>query len=184
MNIVGNTRWSSTEEVIEKAVFNLIKHRNYDGFTIKDICAEAGINRSTFYAHYTDINDLMIKIEGGLAKKMRDIWKTDIYGQALFIQFFTFIKEYKEFYKAFLRSHSPSFVAPDMLKRQKEQFRQISANKGFRYSDAEIDYHLNYFGGGLKAICGRWIENNCRETPEQMAKIIHDEYANNSKYFN
>ena len=31
--------------------------------SIKEICYEAGINRSSFYVHYQDINDLMIKVE-------------------------------------------------------------------------------------------------------------------------
>lgn len=184
MNITGNVRYQFTEDLIEKAVLNLLKRRNYDDFTIKEICLEAGINRSSFYAHYSDINDLMIQIEGRLTKKMQAIWKpAGDYNDELFIEFFQFIKEYKLFYKAFLKSHNPSFVAPEMLKKQKELFKRISSNKNFNYSDAEIDYHLHFFGGGLKAVCGYWIQNDCKESPEQMAKIIHDEYFNNAKYF-
>jgi len=183
VNITGNARFLTTEDFIEKAVFSLLKKRDYDDFTIKEICKEAAINRSSFYAHYSDINDLMIKIEEKLARKLNEIWKpTDNYDENVFIPFFEFIKEYKVFYKAFAKSNSPSFAAPDMLKKQKDRFKQIIFGN-INYSDTEIDYHLYYFGGGLKAICGLWLQNDCKESPEEMAKIIHDEYANNAKYF-
>ena len=185
MNIIGNVRYQFTEEIIEQAVLNLLKRKEYDNFTVKEICAEAGINRSSFYAHYEDINDFMIKFEAKLTKQMRSIWKPvdDIkfFDESTFIAMFAFIKEYKTFYKAFLKSHIPSFLATNMMQHQKELFKKSLYNRNIRYTEAEIDYHLVYFGGGLKAICGRWIQNDCRETPEEMAKIIHDEYVNNTK---
>ena len=183
MNITGNSRGRETIDKIEKAVFDLLRKRRYDDFSIKDICAEAGINRSSFYAHYTDINDLMIKIESNLAKQIQIIWKTTSDYDNIIITFFNFVKEHKEFYKSFLKSGTPSFVENDMMKMQKEHFRQLINRKNYNYTDTEIEYHLHYFGGGLKAICTMWIQRDCKETPEQIAKIIYDEYANNARYF-
>lgn len=184
MNSTGNVRYQFTEEIIEKALLNLLKRKRYDGFTIKDLCIEAGINRSSFYAHYQDINELMIKMESKLAKKMQAIWipKSE-YNQDVLVEMFTFVKEYKQFYKAFLKSHNPSFVAPEMLKKQKEHFKQIIFSKNLDYSDNDIDYGLHFFGGGLKAVCGFWLQNDCKETPEQIAKIIRNEYENKAQYF-
>jgi len=181
MNITGNARYQFTEEIIEKAVMNLLKRKNYDSFSVKDICVEAVINRTTFYAHYEDINDFMIKFESKLSKRLEKIWKPTSDFRQQFIDFFTFIKEHRVFYKAFAASGSQSFTAADMLKKQKEHFKQFTFRQSINYTDAEMDYHLHWFGGGLKAICGRWIQNNCKESPEEMAKIIHDEYANNAK---
>lgn len=193
MVIIGNVRleqsskrYQVTEETIEKAVLSLLKRRDYDSFSVKDICTEAGINRTTFYAHYQDINDFMIKFEGKLAQKIQAIWKPvgtlEVFNESVFIAFFEFVKEYKIFYKAFAKNHVPSFVANDMLKKHKELFKQNLLRRNINYTDAEIDYHLHYFGGGLKAICGRWLQNDCKETPEQMAKIIYDEYTNNARF--
>ena len=184
MNISGNVRYQFTEEMIEKAVLNLLRRKNYDSFTVKDVCAEAGINRSSFYAHYQDINDLMIKIEGKLTKKLHAIWKPNngFYDELFFTSFFVFVLENKIFYRAFLKGNSPSFVAPDMMKKQKAIFKELSIKNGFNYSDSEIDYHLHYFGGGIKEVCQKWLLNDCNESPEQMAKVIYNEYANNAKF--
>jgi len=181
MNIKGNTRSQFTQEIIECAVVNLLKRKGYNSFTVKDICDEAGISRSTFYEHYLDINDFMIKFETKLAKQIDGIFNSTSNFEEEFYRFFTFIKENKVIYKAFLLSHNTSFVAPQMLKKRQEQFRQFSKAKGFSYTEREISYHLYYFGGGLKAVCGHWLQNDCEETVEQIVKILHDEYVNNAK---
>jgi len=185
MDNLGNAKFQFTEELIKKALLSLLKRKRYNGFSVKDLCIEAGINRSSFYAHYQDINDLMIKTKDRLAAKMNAIWKpkhpSDEYSREMFVDLFTFIKEYKDFYYAFLKNHTPSFVADEMLEWQTKHFEQVLFSKGIRYTRAEIDYHLYFFGGGLKALCGRWLHNGCREPPEQMAKVLHDEYVNSGK---
>ena len=189
MNKAGNQRSKSTQDAIEKAVFILLKRQGYDAFSVRDVCTEAGINRSSFYAHYQDINDLMIKIESNLVQRVQETLINPIsanktnYFEDYFINFFNFVKEYKVFYRAFLKTGNPSFSAPNLLSKSKDQLKKLSQAKGFNYTDEEIDFHLHYFGGGLKAVTALWIQYDCKQTPEQMAKIIHDEYANNTKYF-
>ena len=187
MNISGNMRFQSTEGKIEKAVMTLLKKRKYDSFSVKDICAEAGVNRSTFYAHYLDINDLMIKIEDNISQEMQGVL-SPLYSltsgnlsENPFIAFFRFILENKAFYKAFIKSNTPSFLAPKMMKKSAFLLQQVAAKEKFNYSETEINYHLHFFGGGLKAVCVQWLLNDCSESPEEMAKIIHDEYTNNAR---
>ena len=66
-----------------------------------DLCKEAKINRSTFYAHYDDINDLVITIEGNFANSISHIFNFGLrQTHEAFIEMFKFIKENKFFYKA------------------------------------------------------------------------------------
>ena len=52
-----------TKMLIRRAFTDLLKQKPLQSITIKELCAAAGINRGTFYAHYTDIYDLLAKIE-------------------------------------------------------------------------------------------------------------------------
>lgn len=52
-----------TKMLIRRAFTDLLKQKPLQNITIKELCAAAGINRGTFYAHYTDIYDLLAKIE-------------------------------------------------------------------------------------------------------------------------
>ncbi|MFW2490784.1 TetR/AcrR family transcriptional regulator [Clostridium chromiireducens] len=51
-----------TRRLIQEAIFNLSKVKNFDAITVSDIAKKAEINRSTFYAHFQDKYDLLESI--------------------------------------------------------------------------------------------------------------------------
>lgn len=74
MNIKNNSRYKISSEKIETAFLSLLTKHSYEDISISQICQAADINRSTFYAHYDDINDLIIKIENKFAKGTASIF--------------------------------------------------------------------------------------------------------------
>ena len=44
---------------MDEAFILLLDKKDYEYITVKEICAKAGVNRSTFYLHYETINDLL-----------------------------------------------------------------------------------------------------------------------------
>ena len=57
-----------TKDAIAKALTDLLQERPIEKITIKDITDCCGINRQTFYYHFSDIYDLM---EWTLDKELR-----------------------------------------------------------------------------------------------------------------
>ena len=103
MNIKNNSRYKMSSEKIETAFLALILNHKYEDINISQICEQANINRSTFYCHYDDINDLVINIESKFANSMASIFNFGLrHDHQAFVKMFTFIKENKYFYKAFL----------------------------------------------------------------------------------
>lgn len=47
-----------TSAMLHQALLSLILDKGYEAITIKDICNAANVGRTTFYAHYTDKDDL------------------------------------------------------------------------------------------------------------------------------
>jgi len=52
-----------TRMVLQDSLIELMKEKPINKITIKELCENADINRTTFYAHYTDQYDLLRKIE-------------------------------------------------------------------------------------------------------------------------
>ena len=52
--------------LIRKALMELLRQKPIQAISIKELCESAGINRGTFYAHYTDMYDLLQKIESDM----------------------------------------------------------------------------------------------------------------------
>ena len=177
MNIKNNSRYKMSSEKIETAFLTLLTTHKYQEISISQICQQAKINRSTFYCHYNDINDLIIKIENKFAKGTANIFN---YGErqtnAAIIEMFTFVKENKYFYKAFLNipyitlaEHNTKI---ECLKNIGQKFNIDKSNT------IGIFYRASFFGAGIKEMCRLWIERDCKETPEQMAHLLLDEYKN------
>lgn len=181
MNIDNNKRYLSTEDKMEKALFRLLKKRKYNDIFVKDICIEAGINRSSFYSHYADINDFMINIEQKLSQHLVKIFiNENVINDKIFVSYFEFIKKYKDFYTAFMQIDN-SGIGYEITQIAKFPLKISSQN--YSHTDKELSYHMTFFGAGLMGLTKHWLLSGCNETPEQMAKIILDEYKHNAKYF-
>ena len=51
-------RVARTRKTLQQALMRLMLEKGYDAVTVEDICIEADVGRSTFYAHFTGKEDL------------------------------------------------------------------------------------------------------------------------------
>ena len=170
-----------SSEKIERAFLNLIAKYRYDEISISQICKEGGINRSTFYCHYDDINDLIVKIESKFAKNMASIFNYgDRKNNDAFVEMFKFIQDNRYFYKAFLNIPYATLAE---YNTKIEVLKHIGENSDIDKSKTiGIFYRASFFGAGIKEMCRLWLENDCKETPEEMAKLLLDEYSGRNPY--
>ena len=177
MNIKNNSRYKMNSEKIETAFLALILNHKYEDITISQICKQADINRSTFYCHYDDINDLVIKIENRFAKSIASIFNFGLrQTHEAMIEMFEFVKQNKYFYKAFLnipyQTLAETNSKKDVLSNTRENKLAPTIN------EIELFYRASFFGAGIKEICRIWLERDCKESPEEMAAILRNEYLN------
>lgn len=177
MNKKNNKRYKISSEKIETAFLTLLLNNRYEDITVSQICERANINRSTFYAHYDDINDLIIKIEDRFAKSVASIFD---FGHRqtneAFVELFEFIKNNKYFYKAFL---SIPYVTLAECNAKNNIIANIAnVNRALKSDGIGTFYRASFFGAGIKEMCRIWLERDCAETPQQMAQVILKEYTN------
>src|SRR5215467_14640891 len=65
-------RVDRTTKTLHQALISLILRKNYEAITIREICDEANIGRSTFYAHYTSKDQLHQRGIENLRKVLAD----------------------------------------------------------------------------------------------------------------
>jgi len=177
MNIKNNSRYKKSSEKIEVAFLSLLKNCKYEEISISQICKFANINRSTFYCHYEDINDLIIKIENKFAKGMANIFN---YGErrthSAMVEMFAFVKDNKHFYKAFLNI---PYVTLAESNTKIEVLKNIGQKSNIEKTRTiGIFYRASFFGAGIKEMCRLWLERDCQESPEEMAGLLLQEYTN------
>ena len=171
MNTPNNKRKRESQDKIEKTFLQLIQKKNIENISVSDICKITGLNRSTFYANYVDIYDLVEKVKLRMAEEFANTQysknsKQDYQG---YINMFTEIKENQLFFKTY-------FKLEDISKSPVNIFNKELAEK--YYDNKHIDYHIEFFRAGLNAVIKKWLTSGCKETPEEIAEILRSEYEN------
>lgn len=189
MNTHNNRRAQNSVDSIIRAVFGIMhdEHKPIGKITVREVCEKAGINRSTFYAHYKDVYDVGESVE----RQMAEMGKASLLAgfekgnslRAGMEEMFSFFKEYREFYLLYLTEARVPSVMMMMVEQFREQLDNMdTAELGYILPD-EMGYHQSYMIAGMTALIFRWLQNGCRETPTQLYEILEREYKNNHLLF-
>ena len=60
---------------IRQALMELLREKTFEKITVTDIVSRADINRSTFYAHYADVRQLMEEIQNEFVERALSVVK-------------------------------------------------------------------------------------------------------------
>ena len=67
-----NQRTRLTKRLLRESLLELLREKPVDHITVKELCEYAELNRSTFYAYYTDVPALYQEMGGELAGALLD----------------------------------------------------------------------------------------------------------------
>ena len=177
MNTPNNKRKKESIERIEKVFISLLQTNELNEISVSDICKLAGLNRTTFYANYTDIYGLADSIRDKLEHNLSDLYQNEItrgFNSNDYLKLFRHIKDNQIFYKTYFKlgyDDSYKIITYDInLARQ-------------HFENRFIEYHMEFFKSGLTKIIKMWLQNGCQETPEDLFEIIKSEYRGREEFF-
>lgn len=180
MNKPNNRRSQETDEAIIRAAFEVLVDgkKPINKITVREICERAGVNRSTFYAHYLDVYDLFERVEQQMAKMANETLFSHLDSAAWSFRvgmesMFRFIMEYKEFYQIYFSqfnqiNHIIQVMAQPSA-RQIERLKNRDLGHGIQ---GEATYQYEVYTAGLGALLHRWLDTGCRETPAQLFEVF------------
>lgn len=175
MNIPNNKRRKESQEKIEKTFIQLIQTKELSNISVTDICKLTHLNRSTFYANYIDIYDLADKVRKNLEEEVALLYNDEIsnnYNSNDFLKLFRHIKDNPLFYKTYFKLG---------FDNEYKIFQYDTNLSKEHFNDKFINYHIEFFKSGLNSVIKLWLENDCKESPEEINSIIQSEYLGRKK---
>lgn len=175
MNTANNKRRKESQEKIEKTFIQLIQTKELSNISVTDICKLTHLNRSTFYANYIDIYDLADKVRKNLEEEVTLLYNDEIsnkYNSNDFLKLFRHIKDNPLFYKTYFKLG---------FDNEYEIFQYDTNLSKEHFNDKFINYHIEFFKNGLNSVIKLWLENDCKESPEEINSIIQSEYLGRKK---
>ena len=170
INKKNNRRRKESIRKIEAAFTELLQHSELEKISVSDICKAAGINRSTFYSNFLDIYDLAENMKKSLLEETMNLYKDEQLNGTRnhdFSKLFEHIYANRIFYKTYFKLGN--------LRWDSIGFDREAAEK--YYNMEHIDYHIEFFQAGFNAILKKWLDGDCAESPEEMCRILKNEYS-------
>ena len=170
-----NQRVRITKRMIKDSFLRLLYQESIHKLSVKQICEEAEINRTTFYRYYGSQYDLFEEMERDLIAQINDyLATTDVAGdnEQLFTKTISLVNDNIDLCKLLVNNHiDPEFPEKLLLSlrvTQSKVYQQI-LNK---YSKDDIEYIFHFLVGGGFSLIRAWINKESREPPEKIAALL------------
>ena len=183
----NESKYFNTARKMNEALINLIDKKDFEYVTVKEICEMAGVNRSTFYLHYENISDLLEEttryiIDGFLAYFTHDKSRLVLNVETTPINDLQFIRpEYIMPYLSYVRENRRVFKTAvkhlgtlDFDNVYERMFSHVFSPILERFSIPanEREYTMKFYLTGITAMVMDWLKNDCRESDEDICRII------------
>lgn len=170
-----NQRVFLTKKLLENALIKLLKKKSLYNISIRELCDEASINRSTFYKHFSSQFELFNYMEDSLLKGIDSIFgqtndDEEILEEKL-IKILKYLKENKEFSKLLLTNNfDPTF--PKKLFSLKGINNAIKLTIHENENESVIKLVTSFIISGSFAIIRTWLDEDCIVKEDILAKLL------------
>ena len=171
-------RVARTRGMLQQALMSLILKKGYDATTVEDICEEANVGRSTFYAHYTSKDDLKRSgldehLRRLLVDRQRDaLAAPDIKdrGLSFSLALFEHARDHLQIHRALVGSRGGAVVHASIRKILSDLVRTDLAASIHKKSEdaAPRELVVQYVVGGYMAVLTWWLDGGAKLPPHRI----------------
>jgi AcrR family transcriptional regulator len=169
-----------TRQALHEALIRLITERDYDDISVIDIADAANVGRSTFYAHYTDKDELL---RSGTVH-FRDLLLRDYAARRQtnpneipllsFSRFMTeHLKEEKHLYRALKRGRAGPIIWEAFRLYIAELVRAdltARAKKGTKSHETELA--VQFIVGAFMSVLVWWMDRGAKEDSAEIDRLF------------
>jgi len=183
----SESKYFATAAKMDEAFLALLEKKDFAYITVKEICAAAGVNRSTFYLHYETIGDLLAESMEHMNRQFLDYMAYD--SEAFMAKLHTcpmeelylLTPEYLTPYLNYIKEHRRLFrtatenaAVLGLNSSYNRMFRHVFTPILERYGVPQQDraYLMAFYIQGLMAILTEWLKGDCADSIEHILAII------------
>ncbi|UFP96204.1 TetR/AcrR family transcriptional regulator [Gloeobacter morelensis] len=168
-------RGRETQRELRNITIQLILEKGYENVTVKDITERAGIDRSTFYLHYKDKQDLLEQNQKQVIDELFERCRQTAQMEDRLRIVFKHIAENAAIYRVMLTTEDGSALYLRMHDYIVEQLRTVMQERVAQQGltpDVPLEMLANYYTGALRGAAVWWLAQGMPCPPEQMVRLF------------
>lgn len=167
MNKKDNRRVVMTKRIIKDVFIEMLEKKSIQKIYVRELCVKADINRSTFYKYYESQYDLLAEIENDLLIEIEEKCKDTDNTKGL-NNILQYISRNKKTYKVIFNANIDPMFPKKLLNLP--IITEIMNNK--LVNKNENKYKKIYILEGGYHVILKWLNNDCRESPEEITRLV------------
>jgi len=165
-----------TKASLQESLIELLQDKELDKISISELCKKANVNRGTFYLHYQDVAELFEEYFHNMTEDLRIAYyepyllthyKIENLSSDM-IRIFHHVEKYKKFYKIVFNRKTPMIYYYQLF----EIIRNYLIDSITEYNSQYKEYSASYQANAIIGLVIQWVQNDFKESPEQMNKIL------------
>lgn len=165
-----------SRKLIMGALADLLQEKPLDKITVTDIVNRAQINRGTFYAHYSDISDVLNHLIQQTFSKIQDAivaspQPISAVPHAILSKIQLILEEDLEFYQKIMNSSASSIVYDQLVGVVLEYL--LARQEDFGFSDSQqYALTLRFFAGGVSNLYRDWFSGKLPISLDELTQQV------------
>lgn len=163
MNTKNNQRTRLSKILLKNALMDLLSEKgSVTKISVRELCERADLNRSTFYAHYSEPKELLEEVETELLDATREHLQkigaeNDIGAHRYLLSFLMYIKENdKPFRTLLIDAGDPEFRSKFM----QQSIIQFIENLNISFPKDQEQYIYSYILNGSTGVIIQWMRSD------------------------
>lgn len=165
-----------TKMLIRKAFTGLLRQKPIQSITIKELCTAAGINRGTFYAHYTDIYDLLEKMEADMLQDfeaaMEPLLAKDseqVTSLQITTGIFQCLKANADLCTVTLGPNGDKAFAARLIRLGREKYMESYVRLFTGVTPKQLEYYYAFVSAGCMGLLEKWLAEDMVTSAQEIA---------------
>ena len=160
-----DARLRYTQNALKQSLLSFLKEKPVNKITVKEVCERAGLNRATFYAHYSDCFALLESIEEDLLETFCSSLKlVDSFDVTALIEaIYAMIEQQQEACRVLIFQNA----CPNVLRRMIDMARSESISYWKKHlrraTEAELEMLYTHLSNGLMHVVVEGYEKYSRD---------------------
>lgn len=163
-----------TRKILKDVLLQLLQEKPLNKISVTEICEKADLNRSTFYAHYIDVADLLQDIQNDILSNIPRIYSSDNNFKNKIInidateKFFEYVKNNAFEFKTLLLNSNSGPFCEDLKKEILDYYISLDSS----YLNNEKKFQFIYSVNGTIGMMIEWIKQDFPYDVKKFTQMV------------
>ncbi len=170
-----------TRLLLRRAFMDLLKRKPVQNISVKELCETAGVNRGTFYAHYTDVFDLLRQIEDEMLAEFEKALSPLLNDESkpfnpvqISAEIFQCLKDNSDLCTVTLSDYGDKEFLLRLINMGRERCMETYLKHYPGVTPRQVDYYYAFASAGCIGLLRKWLDDGMTASAQEIAQMAEN----------